>query len=83
MAVGTLFGREKPEVISEDAQKQPSHNEEPEKAGFPSYENEPREPHSIDPIMEKRVVRKLDRNIIPLVMALCTIYALKSEDDES
>lgn len=25
----------------------------------------------IDPAIEKRVVRKLDRNIVPLVMALC------------
>jgi hypothetical protein len=75
MAIGNPFGREKPEVISENAPTQPDHNGELEKAGSPSYEDESRETQSIDPIMEKRVVRKLDRNIIPLVMALCTISA--------
>jgi hypothetical protein len=30
------------------------------------------QPH-VDPDIEKRVVRKMDRNIIPLVMSLCKI----------
>jgi hypothetical protein len=69
MALGKLFGGEKPEAIAEDAR--PTHDGELEKAGSPSYDDEARQPESIDPIMEKRVLRKMDRNIIPLVMALC------------
>jgi hypothetical protein len=77
MAIGKLFGREKSETTGEDAQLQTASNGELEKAGIPSYDDEAQEPQSIDPIMEKRVVRKLDRNIIPLVMALCRISLSK------
>lgn len=28
--------------------------------------------YEIDPVVEKRTVRKLDLNVMPLVMALCT-----------
>ena len=73
MALGKLFGDEKPEARSEDVR--PTHDGELEKAGAPAYDEEAREPQSIDPIMEKRVLRKMDRNIIPLVMALCRAYS--------
>jgi hypothetical protein len=29
------------------------------------------EHHTVDPIMEKRVIRKLDFNVLPLVLVLC------------
>lgn len=30
--------------------------------------------HVIDAELERRVVRKTDRNLVPLVMALCTLH---------
>ena len=74
MGLGKLFGRGKPETASADTQAQPVHNGELEKSGIPTYDEDAREPESIDPVMEKRVVRKMDRNIIPLVMALCMSF---------
>ena len=45
--------------------------QEPEKDISPStVENGPPVVHTIDPEVEKRVRRKLDRNLIPLVAAL-------------
>lgn len=75
MAIGSTFGHEKPDIVSEpEAQTHPAHDGELEKAGSSSYDDEDdRAPQPIDPVMEKRLLRKLDRNIIPLVMALCMI----------
>ena len=83
MAIGKLFGREKSETTREDARIQTASNGELEKAGLPSYDDEAREPQSIDPIMEKRVVRKLDRNIIPLVMGFVWGFSIKISLNES
>lgn len=33
---------------------------------------------SIDPELERRVVRKTDMNLVPLVMALCTLHCAYS-----
>jgi hypothetical protein len=29
------------------------------------------EHHTVDPVVEKRVIRKLDYNVVPLVLVLC------------
>lgn len=73
MTLGNFFGHEKPDTISEpDEQAHPAHSGELEKAASVAYDDgDDRVPHPIDPIMEKRLLRKMDRNIIPLVMALC------------
>lgn len=34
--------------------------------------------HVIDAELERRVVRKTDRNLVPLVMALCTLHCIAS-----
>lgn len=34
--------------------------------------------NAIDPVLEKRVVRKLDRSLIPLVTALCVSHMIAS-----
>jgi hypothetical protein len=34
--------------------------------------------HVIDAELERRVVRKTDRNLVPLVMALCTLRCIAS-----
>jgi hypothetical protein len=33
---------------------------------------------NIDPVVQRRVVRKLDWNLIPLVMALCKLHSLSA-----
>lgn len=71
MALGKLVRDEKTENLGQDAENHTVPNEELEKGGSPTYDDEARESQSIDPVMERRVVRKMDRNIIPLVMALC------------
>ncbi|TID22405.1 MFS general substrate transporter [Venturia nashicola] len=72
MALGNMFRHEKPDVISEpDGETHPASNEDFEKAGPMAYDDE--DDHAtqyIDPIMEKRVRRKIDLNVMPLVMAL-------------
>jgi hypothetical protein len=51
---------------------------EPEKQDLAQMENaNPQAPqgyryYRIDPVIEKRTVRKLDLNVMPLVMGLCT-----------
>lgn len=35
------------------------------------------EHHMVDPMVEKRVIRKLDWNVVPLVLVLCTIPSLR------
>jgi hypothetical protein len=42
-------------------------------AALQSYQNV-----LIDPAIEKRVVRKLDWNLMPLVVALCKFYLLST-----
>lgn len=34
--------------------------------------------HVIDAELERRVVRKTDRNLVPLVMALCTLHCIST-----
>lgn len=34
--------------------------------------------HVIDAELERRVVRKTDRNLVPLVMALCTLHCISA-----
>jgi hypothetical protein len=78
MAFGKLFGGHKPEITRDDAQIQAASNGELEKAEITAVDDVAREQQSIDPIMEKRVVRKMDRHIIPLVMALCMVTSEKT-----
>lgn len=75
-----MFRHEKPDVVSgPDGQTHHATNGEVEKAASVAYDDgDERAPQPIDPIMEKRLLRKMDRNIIPLVMALCTIGTTSS-----
>ncbi|KAE9987689.1 hypothetical protein EG328_001922 [Venturia inaequalis] len=67
-----MFRHEKPDVVSgPDGQTHHATDGEVEKAASVAYDDgDERAPQPIDPIMEKRLLRKMDRNIIPLVMAL-------------
>jgi hypothetical protein len=82
MALGKYFKRHEatPAPVTEPAPTA-SGLGDIEKASPPSYgEGEhTTEPYHIDPAIEKRVVRKFDRNIVPLVMALC-MASLNSPD---
>jgi len=70
MALGKFFKREDPTAI-DVVQEETVQDGELEKAPPPpSYHGDDQEHHQIDPVLEKRVVRKLDRHIIPLVMTL-------------
>jgi hypothetical protein len=76
MSIGKYLKREKP---STSAMAEPIPMEsgvgDMEKAHHASYVdgvNHTPQQH-VDPEVEKRVVRKLDRNIIPLVMTLCKL----------
>lgn len=72
MSFAKMLGREKPDTISESVQTHPANYEgELGKAASLSNSDEDREVQAIDPMVEKRLLRKMDRNIIPLVMALC------------
>lgn len=42
-----------------------------EKVEDPHVENVPAEGFHVDPVIEKRLVRKLDWNLVPLVVLLC------------
>lgn len=68
-----MFGHEKDVISEPDAQTHPAHDGELEKAGLSYDDEDDSAGQPIDPMAEKRLLRKLDRNIIPLVMALCTI----------
>jgi hypothetical protein len=74
MALGKYFKRHEaaPAPVTEPATTA-SGLGDIEKAGHPTYgEGEQiQQSYHIDPVIEKRVVRKLDRNVVPLVMILC------------
>jgi hypothetical protein len=72
MALGKLFKRKESEDSAEVAQEETVHTGELEKA---AYKGDDHEPQTIDPVLEKRVVRKLDRHIVPLVMTLCMPFS--------
>jgi hypothetical protein len=81
MALGKYFKREESTPVAEP----PASNlGDIEKARPPSYadgdHHEAQVP--IDPAIEKRVIRKLDMNVVPLVMALCTSPQTLLFDDE-
>jgi hypothetical protein len=81
MALSKFFKREEPTPITlvEPEPAAPAIGDI-EKANTASYkEGEHHElQHHVDPEIEKRVVRKLDRNVVPLVMALCMASLVSS-----
>ena len=71
MAFGNMFKRDRPPT-SEAPQTTPVATGEMEKGELTpkdGHQDHVRE-HHIDPAVEKRVVKKLDRTVVPLVMAL-------------
>jgi hypothetical protein len=70
MALGKFFKREEPTPVSEPSQSNSGDIEKARPSTYADgdhYEGQ----RQIDPEVEKRLVRKLDRNVVSLVMVLC------------
>ena len=81
MAFKKYFKNEEPtpvDLVEPETNHAESGDMDIEKAR-PSYEEGhiQAQEHHIDPEVEKRVVRKLDMHVVPLVMALCMLTLFK------
>lgn len=73
MALGNFFKKKPVTADTSVAQESKAPSEEMEKGGPAELQEGNGVAHHvhIDPEIEKRVVRKMDRTVIPIVMALC------------
>lgn len=83
MAIFSRFKKNDPSTVENPAISAAAPSD-PEKAEAIAIENgnqspNPPSPTRIDPELEKRVIRKLDKRLVSLVFVLCKSYAVNSK----